>query len=93
LTVRYGSLTQLDLSWTDRSNNETGFEIQRQTPGGAWTPIATAAANATGYSDTGLTPLSTYIYRVRAVNTLGPSAYWSNDAWAETANPPARPPV
>ena len=69
------------------------FEIQRQSPGGAWTPLATAAANATGYSNSGLTPLRTYIYRVGALNTLGPSAYWSNDAWATSAlRPPLRAP-
>src|SRR5690349_19957561 len=33
------SLTQLRLTWTDGSDNETSFEIQRQSPGGAWAPL------------------------------------------------------
>ncbi|MGF1504062.1 MAG: fibronectin type III domain-containing protein, partial [Anaerolineae bacterium] len=45
--------------------------------------IATPAADATAYSDTGLTCGTTYTYRVKATNAAGDSAY-SNEATATT---------
>jgi hypothetical protein len=35
-------------------------------------------------------PLKNYLYRVRAVNGTGHSA-WSNEAWADTTDPPGAP--
>src|SRR5207244_3545370 len=72
------SATQINLSWTDRSATETGFEIQRQVPGGPWAPVGSVPANSTGYPDTSVSSMKTYIYRVRAVNAAGPSPWWSN---------------
>jgi len=70
------SSTEIDLTWTDNSNNETGFQIQRGlTSTGPFTTIATAAANATGYTDTGLSPSTTYYYQINATNSAGSSAY------------------
>src|SRR5262245_49296004 len=38
------SLSQINLTWTDSSNNESGFVIQRSSsPLGPWTQIATTA--------------------------------------------------
>ena len=45
--------------------------------------IATLAANSTSYSDTGLTPGTTYYYRVRAVDGSLASNY-TNTASATT---------
>lgn len=67
--------TQIDLSWTDNSANETGFRVERSPDGSTWAEIGPAAADATSYSDTGLTPGTTYYYRVRAYNASGNSAY------------------
>ncbi|MDM8566668.1 leucine-rich repeat domain-containing protein [Candidatus Halobeggiatoa sp. HSG11] len=55
--------TQINLSWIDNSSNETGFKIERN-----GSLINTTAANATGYSDSGLTCGTTYNYSVRATN-------------------------
>jgi hypothetical protein len=78
-----GSST-INLTWADNSNNEAGFQIERSTGApGAWTLVATAGANATSYSNTGLAQLTTYFYRVRAVNSSGQSAY-SNEASSTT---------
>jgi hypothetical protein len=85
------SLTQVRLTWTDGSDNETQFEIQRQSPGGLWVPLDSVPANTTSYLDTSVSPLNTYIYRVRAVNATGPSPWWSNEAWIDTVQPPAAP--
>ena len=61
------------LSWTDNSSDETGFKIIRKdTLTGTYSQIATAAANATSYSDT-LSSAGTYWYRVKATNDNGDS--------------------
>ncbi len=80
LTANGVSSTQVDLSWTDTSSNENGFKIERKTSiGGTYAQIATVPAGTTGYSNTGLTPSTTYYYRVRSTNSAGDSAY-SNEA-------------
>lgn len=56
LTAAAISSSQINLSWTDNSNNETGFKIERKTGvGGTYLQIATTGANIATYSDTGLT--------------------------------------
>jgi hypothetical protein len=90
LSARYGSLTQLNLTWTDRSSDETAFEIQQRLYSGDWSLIATLPANSTGFADSGLTPLSTYLYRVRAINAVGASP-WTFEVAAQTVNRPAAP--
>jgi hypothetical protein len=78
------SSSQINLSWTDNSTNETGFKIERKTgAGGSYSQIATVGANVTTYANTGLTAGTTYYYRVRAYNASGDSAY-SNEASATT---------
>ena len=40
------STNQINLSWTDNANNETGFKIERKTgAGGTYGQIATTGAN------------------------------------------------
>ena len=76
LTASAISSSQINLTWQDNSTNETGFRIERAaSSGGPWTQIATAAANATSYSNTSLNPSTTYYYRVCAYNTAGNSTY------------------
>lgn len=78
------SNTQINLAWTDNATNETGFKIERKTgAGGTYAQIATASANVTSYSNTGLTAGTTYYYQVRANNGAGDSGY-SNEATATT---------
>ena len=85
--------SQIDLTWTDASNNEDGFKIERKIgAGGIYALVATLGANVQSYSNTGLAELTTYYYRVYAFNTGGNSAY-SNEANATTKDvtPPAAP--
>jgi formylglycine-generating enzyme required for sulfatase activity/transcriptional regulator CtsR len=70
------SPTQISLFWTDNSNNEFGFKIERKTgAGGTYAEIATVTTNVTIYNDTGLTASTAYYYRIRATNSAGDSAY------------------
>ena len=94
LTATPVSSTQIDLSWTDNSTDETGFRIRRKTgSSGTWTLIATVGQNVSSYQNTGLTAGATYYYSVSSYNTGGESAA-SNEASATTPGgvpPPAAP--
>jgi hypothetical protein len=79
---------QIDLSWTDNSDSETSFKVERSPDGSAgWTQIGTTAANIAAYSNTGLDPATQYCYRVRASNSIGDSDY-SNISCATTPGDP-----
>jgi len=68
--------TRIDLSWTDNSNNETGFEILR-CEGAGCSPLTlytTVGADVTLYQDQPVTALQRFTYQVRAVNAAGASA-------------------
>jgi hypothetical protein len=84
LSATAASSNQINLTWTDNSNNEDGFRIERKTgAGGTYAQIAQVAAGVTSYQNTGLSATTTYYYRVRAYNAVGNSAY-SNEASATT---------
>lgn len=85
------SSTQINLSWTDNSNNEESFRIERSTDGTNFAEIASVGANITGYNNTGLSPSTNYWYRVRARNSAGDSDF-SATAVARTLDPPANKP-
>ena len=79
------SASQINLSWTDNSSNEMGFYLDRASDSGFGSNLVTStiAANATTFSATGLSPNTTYYFRVRAYNSGGASAN-SNTASATT---------
>lgn len=70
----------IDLQWSDNSSDETSFEVRRSLDNSSWTIIATLAANATSFSDSGLNADTLYYYGVRAGNSAG----WS--AWTASAS-------
>jgi hypothetical protein len=81
--------TGIQIAWTDKSSNETGFKIERKSAqSGTWSEVDTVGANVSSYSDTGLAEAKGYNYRVRAHNTVGDSAF-SNEILAYTL--PAAP--
>jgi hypothetical protein len=82
LTATAISPTQINLSWTDNSNNELGFKIERRVGYvGPWAEVATVGADVTSWSDDTLTPGTTAYYRVRAYTQADLSSY-SNEAAA-----------
>ncbi len=80
------SSTEIDLSFTETDSGQSGFTIERAAdPSFAtFTKLFTInRADALAYQDTGLTPNTTYYYRVQAFNTAGDSGF-SNIAQAFT---------
>jgi len=76
--------TQINLSWTNTTNQVPSFKIERKTgANGTYSQIATVGTWVTSYSNTGLAGDTTYYYRVRASNSAGDSGY-SNEASAST---------
>jgi hypothetical protein len=71
------SPTTVVLSWTDNSNNESGFRIERCVNNNCtnFVQIAQTGANTVNFTNTGLTRNTRYRYRVRAFNASGNSAY------------------
>ena len=77
------SAAQLTLSWTDNSNNEDGFRIERKIgTAGSYVPIITLAANANSHVDSNLPDATTFCYRLNAYNAAGSSGY-SNERCAQ----------
>ena len=66
--------TSVRLSWVDRSDDETGFEVQLRQAGSGWRTDSTVSANTTTADITGLTPGGRYDFRVRSFNDAGRSA-------------------
>jgi hypothetical protein len=78
------SETQVDLSWTDNSTDETGFELMRAEGGGtAWETLATLGPDVTSYQDVSASKGTDYSYILRTMNEYGYSA-WSDSASART---------
>jgi len=71
------SWTPLDvvLHWRDNSTNETAFLIERRTGSGAFSALATAAANSTTFTDTSAARGATYGYRIRATDGANHSIF------------------
>ena len=65
--------TTLTVSWTDNSEGESGFDIERSTDGNNWSNVGNTGPNENVFIDTGLESGSTFVYRVRALSGLGSS--------------------
>jgi hypothetical protein len=66
----------LHLTWSDDSQNQDGFEIERRSADtGEFSFIAVVPGHQTWYSDHNLAYNTTYCYRIRAYNKTGDSPY------------------
>ncbi len=96
------SSSEINLTWTDNSGDETGFEVWRKPEGGDWlmvTDLVAASAGVGGtveYLDTGLATETTYYYTVGAYKTVGDDvAYYRSSPYPSATtnmvgnNPPA----
>lgn len=77
--VRLIALTIVRVSWSDRANGESGFEIQRAEPGKKFKTIARVGPNVETYDDWTLDPANSYIYRMRTL--AKPAICWTNSRY------------
>ncbi|MGE5827108.1 MAG: Ig-like domain repeat protein, partial [Micromonosporaceae bacterium] len=65
---------QVELGWTNNATNSSSVVLERATGGGPFSVLATLAPTDTSYVDMTVQPGS-YSYQVKAVSTIGSSAY------------------
>lgn len=75
LTVVGSTSSSVSLSWSDNSNNETGFEVQRLNSSGTLLKSINRGPNSKTFTDLDLQPSTTYKYRILAFNDIGNSGY------------------
>ncbi|OQP40034.1 hypothetical protein A4H97_17610 [Niastella yeongjuensis] len=73
--AKAGMPSQVNVGWTDNSNNEDYFVVERSADSVNFTDVAHPAADATAYTDGGLQSGMKYYYRVKAHSPLNESAY------------------
>jgi hypothetical protein len=97
ISATANSSSQITVNWSDSSNNETGFEIQRATNAAFTANMATIsptiAPNTTSKPITGLTASTTYFFRVRSINSAGSSAWKSMTTGVATQAAPVTAPT
>ena len=84
LTATAVTSDQINLAWTDNSNDEDWFSIERSLDGNSFSELTTVSAGTESHQDTGLEASTTYHYKVASVNTNGVS--YSGEASATTNN-------
>ncbi|HEY4573084.1 MAG TPA: Calx-beta domain-containing protein, partial [Thermoanaerobaculia bacterium] len=82
------STSEIDLTWTDNSTNETGFQIERRAIGGVFEGVATVGPNTTSAPVPGLDAGSLSVFRVRATGAGGTVSPYSAEAAAATLADP-----
>jgi fibronectin type 3 domain-containing protein len=86
------SRDSIALSWTDNSEDETGFRIERaEFAGGPFTTLITLGPDVSTHTDDGLDPNKTYFYRIVALN--GTAASLPSSVATNTTHPPAVSPI
>jgi hypothetical protein len=70
------SSTQVNVSWNVVSG-ATSYQVFRRGPGGSFVQVGTSTT--TSFSDTSAAPNTSYLYRVRAVNSVGASTDSAGD--------------
>lgn len=87
LTATAANSTRIDLSWNNVSS-ESGYRIERSlNSSSGFQEIGSTQTDVTSFQDSGLSPNTTYFYRVLAFSAGGPSPY-SNVANATTPSTP-----
>ncbi|MFW6012935.1 MAG: fibronectin type III domain-containing protein [Candidatus Bipolaricaulota bacterium] len=77
---------EIELTWTDNSDNEEGFRIYRN-----GSELDTVGSNTTRYVDDTVRPDTDYSYKVAAFNSAGESSTSSSSRITTPENTPTRP--
>lgn len=90
LTAVATSYSSVTVSWTDAASNELCQGLERSADGASWTLVATLTSDITSFVDNSVAPATSYVYRIRASNSVGSSGY-SNEAPVSVPAIPAVP--
>ncbi len=71
LTITRFGPSSVNLTWDDRSTNETSFEVWKEMSDSPYVLIQTLPANSVSTNDSGIVDGVAYHYRIRAVNSYG----------------------
>lgn len=72
------STTGIKLQWNDNAVNETGYKIMRSgQASGSFADVGQVGAGVTTWTDSDVSPSSTYHYRIYSYNSAGMSSYCS----------------
>ena len=82
LMAKTTGITEITLRWTDNSDNEEGFYLERKS-NGQFEVIRTLPPNSIAYIGANLKENTEYTFRIRAFNAVSNSSY-SNQAVART---------
>jgi len=74
LSVTLSSDSDVDLQWTANASSESHIVVERSLDQFSWSDVATLDANASSFTDSGLSSNTTYYYRIVAKNTVGESS-------------------
>jgi uncharacterized protein (TIGR02145 family) len=83
-TTYNSTVKEVSLRWTDNSDNETGFKLERKTNSGSFLVIKTLNSANLECKDDGLSVNTTYTYRVCSYNNAGNSKTYSNEVIVST---------
>jgi len=89
-TQKLAGTAGVQLTWSDNSLYESGYEIYRATTTATslYTLVTTTAANVTTYTDATASPGSVYYYRIRATSSKGVSPYSNTLISDNSVDPP-----
>ena len=96
LTASAASPSQINLAWSASTDNVgvTGYRVERCQGAGCSNFVQVATPPGTSFNDTGLTPSTSYSYRVRAADAAGNlSAYSGVQSATTPAVPDTQPPT
>ena len=82
------SYNRVRLTWTDNSNNEDYFRVERQNASGGFDMVGTSSSNVALFDDYTVVGSTSYTYRVYAVNNGGDSLHPAGPATCTTPAPP-----
>lgn len=92
-SASYVSDSSASVTWTNGSTTtarpRTATLIERQTDSGSWVQVASVGSSVSNWTDNGISGNHSYLYRVRAQNSAGYSAY--STVASEVRTTPAAP--
>ena len=83
------SKTEVHLSWTDQSDEEAGFRIERSVESGGFELFTTVPADVVEFDDQTVSPFVHYEYRVRGFTSNGSSVFSNVSSAFTDAGEPA----